>query len=90
MPHLVPASDMLVPVRIIVRDGSNNAVTNTTATDMPLSQLLAEATPAGVGQAGPVIQQAAQTDSAAADVAAVNVQFNSLLAKLRAAGILAT
>lgn len=38
---------------------------------------------------GVVLQATARADSAAADVAALNVIFNDLLAKLRTAGILA-
>lgn len=45
--------------------------------------------PATTTTAGVVKQAAARADSAAADVAALNVIFNDLLAKLRTAGILA-
>ena len=89
MPILAPAGDTLVPVRIIVRAGNGDPVTNTTNTDVPLADLLASASPAGPGEAGTIVQQPAQANSTAVDVAAVNVQFNALLAKLRSAGILA-
>lgn len=45
--------------------------------------------PATTSTAGVVKMAAARADSAAADVAALNVIFNDLLAKLRTAGILA-
>lgn len=89
MPILVPAGDTLVPVRIIVRAGNGDPVTNATNTDVPRADLLAAGSSGSTGEAVTVIKQAAQPDSAAA-VAAVNVQFNALLAKLRSAGILAT
>jgi len=38
--------------------------------------------------AGVVVKQAAQADTTAADLAALKVDFNLLLAKLRSAGIL--
>lgn len=85
--------DTLIPVRMIVRDSddSNAPVTNTTATDAKLSDVMAGATPgATAGSTGTVTRQAAQANSVAADVAALVVDFNALLAKLRAAGILAT
>lgn len=40
-------------------------------------------------QPGPIVQAAAQANSAAADVGGVVADFNNLLAKLRAAGIMA-
>lgn len=39
---------------------------------------------------GGVLQQAAQADTTAVDLAALKVDFNALLAKLRSAGVLAT
>ena len=90
MPILVPAGDTLVPVRIIVRADNNDPLSSTTATDVTLTDLLAAGSSGSTGEAVTVIKQAAQADSAAVDVAAVNVQFNALLAKLRSAGILAT
>lgn len=39
---------------------------------------------------GGVLQQTAQADTTAADLAALKVDFNALLAKLRTAGVLAT
>lgn len=39
---------------------------------------------------GGVLQQTAQADTVAADLAALKVDFNALLAKLRTAGVLAT
>lgn len=90
MPILAPAGDTLVPVRIIVRDGNGDPVTNTTNTDVPLADLLAAGSSGSTGEAVTVIKQAAQPNSAAVDVTAVNVEFNALLAKLRSAGILAS
>lgn len=39
---------------------------------------------------GGVLQQTAQADTVAADLAALKVDFNALLAKLRSAGVLAS
>ena len=58
-----------------------------------LENLLSDAAagvPATTATRGTVLQAAARANSAAADVAALNVIFNDLLAKLRTAGILAT
>lgn len=82
--------DALIATRLMVVDGST-PITNTTATDVKLSALMAGATPAAAaGSTGTVTRQAAQANSVAADVAALVVDFNALLAKLRAAGVLAT
>lgn len=82
--------DATLPVRLMVVDGST-AITNTTATDIKLSAVLAGSTPAAAaGSVGTVTRQAAQADSVAADVATLRADFNALLAKLRSAGVLAT
>lgn len=56
------------------------------AAGSPVSQRNGRATTA---RAGTVLQAATQADSVAATVGAVVTDFNALLAKLRAAGIIA-
>lgn len=57
----------------------------------PLFKLMARVLPAGPGRQGPVRQAEAQADTAgAATLATVIADHNALLAKLRAAGIIAT
>lgn len=76
-----------VPVRAIVyaADGIT-PVTSTTAHDVKLSDVAAAmATPATVGARGTVTRQAAFADIGAAPSQA---NFNTLLASLRAAGII--
>lgn len=64
-------------------------------TELGMPSELAKEVAAQIGAAptstarGGVLQQAAQANSAASDVAGVNTQFNALLAKLRAAGVIA-
>lgn len=82
--------DALVPVRLMVLDGST-PITNTTANDIKLSALMAgSAVAAAAGSVGTITRAPAQADSVAADVATLRADFNSLLAKLRTAGVLAT
>lgn len=57
------------------------------AAGSPVSQRNGRATTA---RPGTVLQAAAQTNTAAADVAGLVTDINALLAKLRTAGILAT
>lgn len=90
MPIIVPSDKTLVPVRIMVNKDNGAPLTSTTGTEVKLSDLMASSKVAAVGATGTITQQAAQANSAAADVAAVNVQFNNLLAKLRSAGVIAT
>ena len=79
-----------ISVRLMVVDGVT-PVTSTTAVDMKISEVMAGSAPAAAaGSSGSVTRQAAQTNSVAADVAALVVDFNALLAKFRAAGVLAT
>ena len=51
--------------------------------------LTATVAPASVDTLGGVKQAVNQTDSTASTIAALNLEFNSLLAKLKAAGIMA-
>ena len=51
--------------------------------------LAATAAPASADTLGGVKQAANQADSTASTIAALNLEFNSLLAKLKAAGIMA-
>lgn len=53
-----------------------------------LNALDTAASAATTTKAGTVKKLAAQTDSAAADVAALKTDFNALLAKLRTAGLM--
>lgn len=50
---------------------------------------MAAAEAASTTKQGPMKKAAAQADTVAADLAALKVDFNALLAKLRAAGIMA-
>ena len=79
-----------IPVRLMVVDGAT-PVTSTTAVDMKISEVMAGSAPAAAaGSSGSVTRQAAQANSTAVDVAGIVADFNALLAKLRAAGVLAT
>lgn len=79
-------SDTVIPVRLIVRDGSNAAVSSTTNAEVTLGQLMTGSTPSTAGTAGTVIRQPAIADIGAAPSQA---NFNALLAALRAAKVLA-
>lgn len=57
------------------------------AAGSPVSQRNGRAT---TGRPGAVLQAALQADTVAADLAALKVDFNALLAKLRTAGVIAT
>lgn len=69
----------LVPVKLITSQ-SGTPVTNFGYQDVPVSQLVTGGT--GMSQA------ALQANSAAADIAAMVTDFNALLAKLKAAGLM--
>lgn len=90
----------VLPVDVALRDGFQRAwaagdvivslspTMTPTITSVPASETAgADATTA---TAGNVKQAAAQANSTATDVAGVVADFNALLAKLRAAGIIAT
>lgn len=64
---------------------SGKTVTVATPDDIPSPTTVPDAT---TSTAGIVKQSAAQADSTATDAAGVVTDFNALLAKLRAAGIL--
>lgn len=76
---------------------SNNTRFTTTATDGPFCGIVTQAKDANnviwfwfVPQQPAFVQAAAQADSTASDVAGIVSDFNALLAKLRAAGIMAS
>lgn len=71
-----------VMVRAVVKDTSGDPITSSTALEVTVTELLKGA---GVAK-----QAAAQADFAGADIAAVKVELNAFLAKLRAAGVIAT
>lgn len=87
-------ADSTLQIRAIVRDASNNIVTSTNSFEITVADLArvinGGATPTATQTlAGSVKQSAAEANSAAADIAGVNTKINSLLAKMRTAGIIA-
>lgn len=74
----------LLLVKVIVDDTAGNPVSNFAAVEYKLSEVVA----AGVEGGG--AQAAFQADSVAADVATLVTDFNALLTKLKAAGLMAS
>lgn len=72
----------LVPVRAMVKDASGDPVTSSTVVEVTVSELLSSA--------GAPAQAAAQADFEGADIAALKVELNAFLGKLRTAGVIAT
>lgn len=87
--------DSTIGVFPVVRDASNNPVSNDLLTRVRLGDLQdfftspASLPVATVSANGVVKQAAAQANSTATDVAGIVTDFNALLAKLRTAGLLA-
>lgn len=73
-------ANSLIPVKLVNTVGGN-AVTSAGYVDMPASQV--------VSGGSAFTAAATQADSVAADVATLKTDFNALLAKLKAAGLMA-
>ena len=71
-----------VMVRAVVKDTSGDPITSSTALEVTVAELLKGA--------GVATKAAAQANFAGADIAALKVELNAFLAKLRAAGVIAT
>lgn len=81
------AADVFAPTDVDgVPRGADMGEASTWGTEMEARDNAAPAS----DQRGGVLQQAAQADSTASDVAGLKADFNALLAKARAAGWLAT
>lgn len=81
--------DSLIPVRLVVRDDGNAPVTNTTATDMKLSDVLTGVglTTAAVGTTG-TVRKVAMIPAAAA--APTKAEYDAMRTALINAGLMAS
>ena len=78
-------SRAMIEVIPVVVDGSNNVITKGVATLLSLEEFGER-----LASVGALPQAAVQDPAAAADVAALKTQFDALLAKLKAAGLMAS
>lgn len=83
-------SRVMLEVIPVVLDGSNNVITKGVAQLLTLEEFVARLPAATEAAAGTVLQMEVQDPAAAADTAALKAQFDALLTKLKAAGLMAT
>lgn len=81
MPMIIDG-DSLITVRAMVRSAIDEPVTSSTQVEMTVNDLLKAV--------GSPTQAAAQADFEGVDIAALKIELNAFLGKLRTAGVIAT
>jgi hypothetical protein len=83
-------SRVMLEVIPVVLDSDDNVITKGVAHLLTLEEFVARLPAASEDTAGTVLQMEVQDPAVAADVAALKTQFDALLTKLKAAGLMAS